>query len=60
MNGFSYFSRETLGWHTLVEIYDYCYPLIKVLRGTWGKVRREKTKWLDLEIRSINKLLFKF
>ncbi|MFS8015116.1 hypothetical protein Hanom_Chr15g01352591 [Helianthus anomalus] len=26
-----------------------------ILRGTWGKVRREKTKWLELEIRSLKK-----
>uniref|UniRef100_A0A251VS36 Uncharacterized protein n=1 Tax=Helianthus annuus TaxID=4232 RepID=A0A251VS36_HELAN len=33
---------------------------IIVLRGTWGKMRREKTKWLELKIRSLNKMLFKF
>ncbi|KAJ0442754.1 hypothetical protein HanIR_Chr16g0812961 [Helianthus annuus] len=39
-----------------------CFLLVlkHVLRGTWGKVRREKIKWLELEIRSLNKLLFKF
>ncbi|KAF5760468.1 hypothetical protein HanXRQr2_Chr16g0753861 [Helianthus annuus] len=28
----------------------------RVLRGTWGKVQREKTKWLELQIRSLNKI----
>ncbi|KAJ0893606.1 hypothetical protein HanPSC8_Chr09g0379661 [Helianthus annuus] len=50
------FKSERLESHTLVEIYGYCYSLIKVLRGTWGRVRREKTKWLELGIRSLNKI----
>uniref|UniRef100_A0A251S063 Uncharacterized protein n=1 Tax=Helianthus annuus TaxID=4232 RepID=A0A251S063_HELAN len=40
----------------LILLVRYLQEIATQPMGTWGKVQREKTKWLELQIRSLNKI----